>query len=76
MDNEDDVIKLQTFISNMTPNAIFRLTRLDQYRNETVEQYAVFRQNIKQVLEKQAWTGPIRGRCGWEQEYFSIRNKE
>jgi hypothetical protein len=50
MNSEDDVIRLQTFISNMTTDAIFRLNLLNQYRNETIEQYAVFRQNIEQVV--------------------------
>jgi len=76
MDNENDVNKLQTFLSNMTTHAIFRLNRLNQYRTEAVEQYAVFRQNIRQLLEKQVWTRPIRGRCKWEQQYFSIRDKQ
>lgn len=74
-DNEDDIINLQTFMTNMTPNVIFRLTRLNEYRNEAIEQYAAFRQNIELLLQKQAWTRPIKGRCKWEQQYFSISDK-
>lgn len=74
--DKDDVIKLQTFMTNKTPNVIFRLTRLNQYRNEVIEQFTEFKHNIERLLENQAWTRPISGRCRWEQQYFSIRDKE
>jgi hypothetical protein len=74
--NKDDIIKLQTFMTNKTPDVIFRLARLSQYRKEVIEQYTVFRQNIEKLLQKQAWTRPIRGRCEWEQQYFNFRDKE
>jgi hypothetical protein len=74
--NKDDIIKLQTFMTNNTPDVIFRLTRLNEYRNEAIGQYAIFRSNVERLLAKQAWTRPIRGRCKWEQQYFSIRDKE
>jgi hypothetical protein len=73
-DNIEDIVKLQTFMTNKTPSVIFRLTRLNEYRIEATEQYEVFRQNIRLLLEKQAWTRPIRGRCKWEQQYFSIQD--
>jgi hypothetical protein len=75
-DNRVDILKLQTFMINETPNVIFRLTRLNEYRNEAIEQYTVFKRNIERLLEKQAWTRPIRGRCKWEQQYFSFRDTE
>jgi hypothetical protein len=74
--DKDDIIKLQTFMTDNIPDVIFRLTRLNEYRNEAIEQYSVFRQNIELLLQKQAWTSPIKGRCKWEQQYFSIRDKE
>ena len=74
--DKDDIIKLQTFMTNKTPNVISRLTRLNEYRNGVIEQYTEFSRSIKRLLEKQAWTRPIRGRCRWEQQYFSIRDKE
>ncbi|MGH9977337.1 MAG: hypothetical protein ACRD8Z_16125 [Nitrososphaeraceae archaeon] len=63
-------------MTNTTPDVIFRLTRLNEYRNEVIGQYAVFKRNIERLLEKQAWTRPIRGRCEWEQQYFSFKDKE
>lgn len=74
--DKDDIIKLQKFMTDNIPDVIFRLTRLNEYRNEAIEQYSVFRQNIELLLQKQAWTRPIKGRCKWEQQYFSIRDKE
>lgn len=71
---ENDIIKLQTFLTNKTPDVINCLTRLNGYRNEAVDQYTVFRHNIERLLENQAWTRPIRGRCKWERQYFNIRD--
>jgi hypothetical protein len=74
--NRDDIIKLQSFLTSKTSTVIFRLSRLNRYRNEAIEQYIEFSHNIERLLEKQAWTRPIRGRCRWEQQYFSIRDKD
>ena len=63
-------------MTNKTPDVIFRLIRLNEYRNEAIEQFAEFRLNIQLLLQKQAWTRPIKGRCKWERQYFSIRDKE
>lgn len=75
-DSEDDIRKLQTFLNELTPDVVDWLTRLNHYRNEVIEHYNIFRQNIERILEDQSWTRPVKGRCGWEQQYFSVTDNQ
>jgi hypothetical protein len=71
-DNMEDIRRLYAFLTTMAPDIIDWLARLNVYRNEVIEYYNVFRHNIEYILDDQSWTHPIRGRCGWERQYFSM----
>jgi hypothetical protein len=71
-DNEKDVTKLQTFLNESTSDVVDWITRLNDYRNEEIGYYNVFRQNIALILDGLSWNKSLKGKCGWERGFWNL----
>jgi hypothetical protein len=72
-ENKNDIIALQTFLVDMTPDIIDWFRRLIIYRNEAIEDYNMFRQNIEHILDDHWWNKSLKGTCGWERGFWRLR---
>lgn len=73
--NKEDAEKFNKYFCDQTPDLVHWLNRLETARNEVVNRYNTFIQNIMSILSEYRWTWvqSIRGRCEWERHFWRIR---
>jgi hypothetical protein len=72
-DNEWDLKQLKEYLDGTTDEYANSLKEIESERKKVVSEFDAFKQVIKRIMRDLSWNRLLRGKCGWERGFLSLR---
>lgn len=72
-DNEWDLQQLKEYLDSITDEYVNSVRAIDSERKTVVSDFNNFKQVVQLIMRDLSWNRLLKGKCGWEKGFFSLR---